>query len=85
MLESLKCHAPMQYLKQGCNPVGCVPSAAVTIGRGGACLQSGLSLQGVSAPGRGVCPGGSAKGGVWVSASGKGVSAPVNRILETRL
>ena len=56
--------------KQECIPVGCIPSAAVAIGRGvclGSCLPGSVCpggfLPGVSAWGclsaqRGVCPGG---------------------------
>ena len=56
------------YCRQECIPVGCVPSAAVTIS-GGVC--PGVSSQGVSAQDRGVCLGGCLPGGV----SAKGGSA----------
>ena len=64
----------MQFEKQECIPVGCVPAArrpyaGVCFPGGGGCL-----VRGVSAAGGGVCSGGSAPGGCLVS--GRGVSAP---------
>ena len=55
------------YSRQECIPVGCVPSAAVTIsGREGVCPGECLPGEGVSAQGRGVCRGGVCPGGVSV-------------------
>ena len=51
---------------QECIPVGCVPSAAVTVSRGGGCLlQGGCLLGGCLVPGGLLLGGVSAPGGVW--------------------
>ena len=56
--------------KQECIPLGCVPSAAVAVWKGGGWLPGrggGLPGRPVSAGGRGVCLGASAQG-VYTSA-----------------
>ena len=72
-------------LVKECIPVGCIPSTAVAVSRGGGCLlPGGCLLLGVSAPG-GVCSGGVSAlgvggcllGGVYsLGVSALGVSAP---------